>query len=334
MITPATTGEPRSVPQPFALVHQELAELDLLLLHESRSVVDMVSDISRHILAAGGKRIRPALLLMSARAAGRQNEWTLKLAACMELLHTATLMHDDVVDHSNTRRGVITAHERWGSSASVLSGDVMFAKAMRILVDYGDLTVLDAVTSAIIRVCEGEVMELAVHGELRLAVDTYVRIIDAKTASLISVCCRVGGIAGGASPEMIAALTRFGLHLGRAFQIMDDLMDLTAEEAEWGKPIGKDLKEGRITLPLIHTLQQASPADSSRLRQLIASPEIDAADVQEAVRLAQRYGGLAAARDEAETQVRLAKEYLAVLPPSEARAALNAIADYAILRDR
>ncbi|MBI3948693.1 MAG: polyprenyl synthetase family protein [Armatimonadetes bacterium] len=332
MITEKKARE-RAVPLPFQFVREELRQLDELLLRESQSAVGMVSEISRHILSAGGKRLRPALLLTSARAVGYEGAWGLKLAACMELLHTATLVHDDVVDHSDWRRGRVAAHERWGYSASVLSGDVMFARAMRILVDYGDLAVLDAVTSTIIQVCEGEVQELAVDGDLDLAAETYLQIIDAKTASLISVCCRIGGMLGGAAPEVIAALGDFGTRLGRAFQIMDDVMDLTADERRWGKPLAQDLQEGRATLPLIYSLHRADLAGRERLLRLLRQPRMGAEEIGEAIEMLDSYGGLAAARADASEEAGAAAARLSALAPSPARDALRALAHYAVSRD-
>lgn len=323
----------RLVPLPFDLVREELAEIDALLLREGWSEVSMVREISHHILGAGGKRLRPALVLTAARAVGHRSEWAIRLAVCMELLHTATLMHDDVVDHADWRRGRITAHRRWGQSASILTGDVLFAKAMRILVDYGDLAVLDAVTSAIIEVCEGEVLELAINGDPDAAIGTYLQVIEAKTAALLSACCRTGGMLGGAPPEIVSALGAFGHHLGMAFQIMDDLLDLTADADRWGKPIGKDLCEGRITLPFLYTLRRASPADRERLRTLLASPEIASAQVEEALILAERYDGLRSTRHDAEQQVQSAKACLVALSPSVGRDALEAIAEYSLSRD-
>ena len=273
---------------PLDLVRKELARVDTLLLEEGWSSVEMVREISHHILGAGGKRIRPLLLLTAARALGHHDDWTYRLAASVELLHTATLMHDDVVDHSDWRRGRVTAHARWGHSASVLSGDVLFAKAMRILVDYGDLAILDAVTTAIIRVCEGEVMEISVSGDLETAAETYLRIIDAKTAALISVCCRVGAMAAGAPPDVVTALGAYGTHLGMAFQIVDDVLDLSADKDRWGKPLGKDLDEGTLTLPLIYTLHGADAADAERLRALLRSPQCAADAMDEILRLVHR----------------------------------------------
>jgi len=327
-------GEERIAPLPFELVSEELRQVDVLLIQETWSSVDVVRDISHHILGAGGKRLRPALLLTAARAVGHQSEWALRLALAMELLHTATLMHDDVLDHSDMRRGRVTAHQRWGQGASVLTGDAMFARAMRILVDYGSLPVLNVVTSAVIDVCEGEVLEIAVNGDLDWAVRSYLRIIDAKTAALIRACCRIGGMAGGADPEVVDALGGFGTHLGMAFQIADDLLDLVADKERWGRPAGEDLKEGRVTLPIIYTLQRATPEDREALRSLLRAPESALMHLGDVVGMARHYGALDAAHDDAVAHTRAAKERLGILPPSAARDALCALADYAVRRDR
>ncbi|MDH7571893.1 MAG: polyprenyl synthetase family protein, partial [Armatimonadota bacterium] len=194
--------------------------------------------------------------------------------------------------------------------------------------------VLDAVTNSVIRACEGEVLELALNGNLDIAAETYFNVIDAKTAALISVCCRVGALAGRAPSPIIDALASFGTHLGRAFQIMDDLMDLVADSPRWGKPLGADLREGRVTLPMIHTLRCANPTDSARLRALLRTPEITPRHVREAVEINHRYGGLEAARHEALKQACVAKAALSVLAPSPAVEALHAIADYAVVRDQ
>lgn len=332
MNTPA--GEERATPLPFDLVREELHQVDALLLKETWSAVEVVRDISHHILGAGGKRLRPALLLTAARAVGYQGDWALRLALCMELLHTATLMHDDVVDHSDWRRGRVTAHQQWGQSASVLAGDAMFARAMRILVDYGSLPILGAVTSAVIQVCEGEVLEIAINGDLDVAPETYLRIIDAKTAALISVCCRAGGMLGNAPADHADALGAFGFHLGMAFQMVDDLLDFTADRERWGRPAGEDLKEGRITLPVIYTLQRAGPGDRQRLREILNTPSAALESMDEVMRLAHHYGGFDSAREDAAAQTRAARQSLAALPSSIARDALAALAEYTIARDR
>ncbi|NLC59282.1 MAG: polyprenyl synthetase family protein [Armatimonadetes bacterium] len=329
-----TAAGKRVVTLPFDLVREELQQIEALLLSESWSSAETVREISHHILGAGGKRLRPALLLTAARACGHQSAWAVKLGLCVELLHTATLMHDDVVDRSEWRRGRVTAHQRWGLSASVLSGDVMFARAMHLLVSYGDLGVLEAVTSAIIRVCEGEVLEIDVNGDLDVSVETYLEIISAKTAALLAVCCQTGAMVAGASADTEAALWAFGHHLGMAFQIVDDVLDLTAKADEWGRPVGEDLKEGRVTLPIIRTLQRVDATERARLRRLLASGEEAAERVAEVVHLAGRCGGLAAAYEDAREQARLAYEHLSVLPPSEARDALAAMVDYTLTRDR
>ncbi|HPT96624.1 MAG TPA: polyprenyl synthetase family protein [Armatimonadota bacterium] len=327
-------GNERATPLPFDLVREELRQVDELLLQETWSAVSIVRDISHHILGAGGKRLRPALLLTTARAAGYQGDWAIRLALCMELLHTATLMHDDVLDHSDWRRGRVTAHRRWGQSASILTGDAMFARAMRILVDYGSLPILNAVTSAVIRVCEGEVMEIALHGDLDIAPETYLRVIDAKTAALISVCCQTGGMLGQTTPAQVEALSTFGFHLGMAFQMVDDLLDFTAKRERWGRPAGEDLKEGRITLPVIYTLQRATPADRERLRTILNTPSAAVEHMDEVLSLLHRYGGFEAARADAIAHTRAARESLLALPASAARDALAALADFVVARDQ
>ncbi|HEX2998798.1 MAG TPA: polyprenyl synthetase family protein, partial [Armatimonadota bacterium] len=259
---------------------------------------------------------------------------TPRLAASMELLHTATLIHDDVIDQSEWRRGRRTVHTLWGENASVLSGDVLFAKAMRLLVDYGGTAMLQTITEAIIQVCEGEVDEIAINGELDVAVTAYLRVIEAKTASLLAACCRIGALAVDASVDQVDALGNYGRHLGLAFQIMDDLLDLAADPGLWGKPIGKDLQEGRMTLPLIYALRQTEGADHTRLLAILNNPEKTDALVSEVLEIARRYGCLDAVREDAMRHVRLARSFLTQLPPTEARETLDVLADYVLCRDR
>lgn len=318
---------------PAELLGQELKAVEAVLAECCRSEVELISLAAQHILNAGGKRFRPQLALLSARAFEYDGPAATPMAAAVELIHTATLVHDDIVDESDSRRGRATANFFWGNSASVLMGDYLVIKAFTIAADTGDPRLFRLFCDTIGRMCEGEVLQICVRAETDLDVATYLKIIEAKTAVLMSTCCRIGALLGGAALEQTEALTAFGLKVGLAFQIIDDLLDYTGQEELLGKPVGSDLREGKVTLPLIYALQRARPADREELVAALERPAaMEEAEIERVIRLIARYDGFSDAREQAATFVRAALGSLTMIPAGAARDGLACLAEKAVER--
>jgi octaprenyl-diphosphate synthase len=332
----------------LALIEGELAEVEAQILAGLKSNTSLISAISQYVLGSGGKRIRPALLLLSARlcdgieAAGRGvgpsgaagADRRTRLAAVAEYIHAATLIHDDIIDDADTRRGLPSAQARWGPDISVLIGDFLYSRSIQILIDDGDFAVMKTFADATVWMTEGEVFQLQMRRNLDLTYEDYLRIISAKTAALFSAACRAGALVAGAPAERAEAMTEFGLHLGIGFQLVDDALDFVATRERMGKPVGKDLAEGRITYPIIHVLQTGDPADRERIRALAVKARLGPGDLEEIKALVERNGGVAAARGEAGGYLDKARGRLEGFPASPARAALSRLMDYILERDR
>lgn len=316
------------------LVGSELRATEEEISRELDSPVALIQEMGGYIASAGGKRLRPILLLLSARLAGYRGPRSARLGCVVEVLHTATLIHDDVVDHAPLRRGRPSANVQWGDDASVLVGDHLYSKSFAMLVRDNDRTVMETLAHATVSMTEAEVFQLECKRDGSASEADYLRIITQKTASFISACCRIGGILGQADPERIEALTRYGLDVGVAFQISDDALDFVADQARLGKAIGADLREGKRTLPLITALERGSPHDRERIQTLLTRHELDREEVEEVRQLVAKYEGLEYAFERARAYSQAAKEDLAPFPPSGARETLGLIADYVVERDR
>jgi len=240
----------------FSYYGDELRRVEECMERHLRSEVNLIPEIIYHLLGSGGKRFRPLLLLATSALCGYKGERHYSLSAVVEFIHTATLLHDDVIDHAQIRRGKVSANNIWGNAASVLVGDFLYSKSFKLMTEDGNIAVLKLLSTTTNTMSEGEVFQLVKAGDINLTEKEYLFIIEKKTSTLISAACAVGGILGNASDAKIEALTRFGMRLGSAFQITDDTLDYTANEGEFGKAIGKDLEEGKITLPLIRTLKK------------------------------------------------------------------------------
>lgn len=252
-------------------IDQIRADTALVERHLERLVqsnVRLVHQVGAHTLRAGGKRLRPAFLLLSAKATVRDFDLdrALRLGACLEMIHMATLIHDDVIDHAATRRGRPTAATVFGNTASILSGDVLLARAMAILAEDGCLPIIRTVSDAVVEMAEGEALEVETRGEFDLPLAEHLRILRMKTAAFVECCCKVGGLVAGASPEVVDALGRYGHHIGMAFQIVDDLLDWRGDEQKTGKPQATDFREGCATLPLIFLRERLSEDEISFAR--------------------------------------------------------------------
>lgn len=298
---------------------------------------ETLKDSSTHLVKAGGKKLRPALEVLSCQAVGGETEKALKAAASLELIHTFSLIHDDIMDNDDTRRGMPAVHKVWGEPMAILAGDTLFAKAYETIIKTADDNipyerVIDALrveVDACIKICEGQALDMEFEDTFEVTEKDYLRMIYKKTGALIAAATSAGAIIGGASTHQIEALTNYGKSLGIAFQIQDDYIDLTGDESI-GKPVGSDLVEGKKTIMVIHALQKANQEDHDRLIELLTAH--DESIIPEAMEILNKYGAINYARALAYDNVIHAKESLAFLPDSEAKNALMKLADFVFNR--
>jgi octaprenyl-diphosphate synthase len=314
----------RPDPAPGGAIGDPLAGLmqrvDAVIAERLRSDVALVNQIAQYIVNAGGKRIRPRLVLLFANALGHAGDEQYTLAATVEFIHTATLLHDDVVDESSLRRGRRTANAVFGNAASVLVGDFLYSRAFQMMVAVNDMRVLDVLADATNVIAEGEVLQLMNMHDPDLAVDEYLRVIRSKTAKLFEASARLGAIIAKADADVEASCASYGRALGTAFQLVDDLLDYDGETHELGKNVGDDLREGKPTLPLLVAMARGEPAERQLIRHAIEHGEITRmTDVVAAVR---RTGAIDAARDLARAEADAARASLTPLPPSPFKDAL------------
>ena len=312
---------------------EDLARVELEIRQQLSSEVDRIGEIGRYLLLSGGKRIRPILLLLTAKLAGYSGERIFPLSAMIEFMHTATLLHDDVIDHSHLRRGHPTVNSRWGSALSILVGDFLYAKAMALVVDDGDPQILKEITRVTMTMTEGQVMETLRIGDTSLTGAEYRQIIRQKTAALFGACCYIGGVLGGLPAERSEGLRRFGITFGSAFQLVDDALDFTGKEQRLGKPVGSDLREGKVTLPVIITLQHASPEESAIIDRFVRGDDRSPEAFQDIVALVQRYNGIEYALREAERFVEQAELELQRFADGPAYNLLMELTDFIIKRE-
>ena len=297
-----------------------------------RSEVHLIPEVIHYIIGSGGKRFRPLLLLASSSLCGYKGEKRYPLSAVIEFIHTATLLHDDVIDAAETRRGKTSVNNVWGNAASVLVGDFLYSKSFKLMTDHGNLAIIKLLSETTNTMSEGEVFQLVKRGDINITEKEYLSIIEKKTAILISAACATGGILGAAPEPKVEALTRFGMRLGSAFQITDDTLDYVAEEAELGKAIGKDLEEGKMTLPLIRTLKKCTPEERGLIKRVIENRERTGQDMADVMSLIHRYDGINYSLNKAKAYIDEGKGFLESFEASEARDALLAISDYIIER--
>ncbi|MFH0800753.1 MAG: polyprenyl synthetase family protein [Pseudomonadota bacterium] len=314
-------------------VQAELAQVEDVLAAEISSGMETMDSIARYAIKNGGKRIRPTILLLAARVTGADGGDIPRLAAAVEMFHTASLLHDDVVDDAQVRRGQSSAKAKWGNQVSVLVGDLLFCRASKILVEHGDRRLMQAVNEAVVATTEGELLEIEHQNDITLDADTYMRIIRGKTAALFAVAARAGAIAAGVERSFEDALGMFGLAVGEAFQLADDALDYVADEARFGKAAGTDLKEGKLTYPLIVALAKAGAEERQAIRSALIAGHLTRERFREVASIIERHGGISAALDLARQIAGGAKKHLELFKPSIERDALISIADYAVERD-
>ena len=314
-----------------ALTRADMARVDTLIRARLASDVVLINQVAEHIIGGGGKRLRPMLVLLAAEACGYRGRDHVLLAAVVEFIHTATLLHDDVVDESDLRRGRKTANALWGNAASVLVGDFLYSRSFQMMVEADDMRIMRILADTTNRIAEGEVLQLLNIRNPDTDETAYLRVIERKTAVLFSAATRLGGVLGKVAAAEEEALAQFGLELGFAFQIADDVLDYVSDAGTLGKNIGDDLAEGKATLPLIYAIERAPPAQAASLRRAIETGGLDSLDnIVAAIR---DTGAIERARARAQRHADAARDALSVLADSPARDALLVLADYALNRN-
>jgi octaprenyl-diphosphate synthase len=291
-----------------------------------------IPEVTAHLVEAGGKRLRPMLTLAAARLCSYAGDHHVKLAATVEFIHTATLLHDDVVDESTRRRGRPTANLLWDNKSSVLVGDYLFARSFQLMTECGSLRVLDILANASAVIAEGEVLQLTAAQNIATDADTYLRVIRGKTAALFAAACEVGGVVAGAPEEQVTALRDYGDALGIAFQMADDLLDYGGSDAVIGKNTGDDFREGKLTLPVILAIARGDDHERIFWKRVMERRDQHEGDLTHALELMRRHRTLEATRDEARAWAARSREALAVLPDAPLRSVLSDIADYVVAR--
>ncbi|HEU17954.1 MAG TPA: polyprenyl synthetase family protein [Deltaproteobacteria bacterium] len=297
-----------------------------------RSYIELIPEVTDYIINSGGKRLRPLLLMITSDLCGFTGERRYTLAAVMEFLHTASLLHDDVIDHAETRRGRTAANNIWGNPASVLVGDFLYSQAFKLMVEDGHPPIQKLLTSAAITMVEGETAQLIRSRDTDITEDEYLRIIEQKTAILISASCALGALLAKVSKKKVNALRTFGLKLGVAFQVTDDTLDYVATKEEFGKAIGMDLKEGKITLPLIRTLHNCSTDERTLIKETLDRNDLDGNHIRDITSLIEKYDGINYALTKAKGFIDEAKSALKPFDDSFPKDALMTISDYILKR--
>jgi octaprenyl-diphosphate synthase len=326
----AENAEIRSFADVQALAAADMEAVNTLIRQRLASNVVLINQISAHIIGSGGKRLRPMLHLLAARACAYRGNGHVLLAALIEFIHTSTLLHDDVVDESDLRRGRKTANAVWGNAASVLVGDFLYSRSFQMMVELDDMRIMRILADTTNRIAEGEVLQLLNIGNADTTEQAYLDVIERKTAVLFSAATRLGAVLAGLPSEQEEALAQYGLHLGSAFPIADDVLDYVSDADTLGKNIGDDLAEGKPTLPVIHAIANSSPGQAASLRRAIESGGLDSLDnIIAAIRDS---GAIEHARSRAEHYAQAARSTLSALPASPARDALSLLADYSVNR--
>ena len=321
-----------SVDRLIRLAEADMDGVDALILARMQSPVSVIPLLAEHLIAAGGKRLRPLMTVSAARLAGGRGDGALKLAAAVEFIHTATLLHDDVVDSSQLRRGKVAAHLIWGAPSSVLVGDFLFARAFELMVETGSLKALEILARASRVIAEGEVLQLTSAHDLKLSQSTYLEIIGGKTAELFAAAAEAGAVSADATPREAAALREFGRSFGLAFQLADDALDYSGAAETLGKNAGDDFREGKATLPLILAINRSGARQADFWERVIGRKEQTEADFRRAREFIVGAGALDATLDLAADYADAAKQALAVFPRSDWREALEQLADFAVSR--
>jgi octaprenyl-diphosphate synthase len=315
-----------------ALVGADMGAADRLIHARMTSGVALIPDLARHLIDSGGKRLRPLLTLAAARAGGYRGEHHVRLAAAVEFIHTATLLHDDVVDESSLRRGKVSANLMWGNKPSVLVGDFLFSRAFQLMVETGNLAVLDILAGAAAIIAEGEVMQLKSTNDLSVTEAHYLSVVSAKTAALFAAAAESGALLSGQDAAFVSGLRAYGDNLGIAFQLVDDALDYSGRQALMGKTVGDDFREAKMTLPIILAHARSAEGDRPFWKRVIETGNQTEADLDRAITLIEQTGAMQETMNRARRYADAAKAALAVMPDSDIKRALADIADFCVER--
>src|SRR5713101_7458152 len=317
----------------FELLRDDLAAIEREFGRDTVSGVTAITEIGEYLRGGGGKRIRPALLLLSAKLFNYEGRGAVKLGAVVEIIHTATLVHDDIIDEAKTRRGRPAANTQWGNSKCVLAGDWLYMQAFKVALQERNFRILDALIDLTQQMVEGELLQMEKLGKL-ISLDEHFDLIYRKTACLFSVCMRMGAILGGATPEHEDQVARYGRDLGMAFQIVDDVLDLTASESVLGKPVASDLREGKVTMAVIHALERCTPEEREMIETVLEERAFVRVTHREVIGILERYGSLEAATSRALQYATLARNAICSFPDSEFKRALLWAPDFVVAREK
>jgi len=332
VIVPFESPSNASIDALVGLVAADMERVNATILSRTGSEVTMIPEVANHLISSGGKRLRPMLTLAMANLTGYSGDGHIKLAASVEFMHTATLLHDDVVDESELRRGKLSARMLWGNEASVLVGDFLLGQAFRMMVEVGSLEALDILSSAASIIAEGEVMQLAAAKNLETTEDEHFAVIKAKTAALFSAAAEVGPVIAQASRTDRAALRSYGMNLGLAFQLIDDALDYGGSSKELGKNVGDDFREGKVTLPVILAYRRGTKAERTFWKRAIEDNVTDDAGLEKAIGLMTRHGAIADTIGRARHFGEIARDALAPLEATQQKLALIDVIDFCISR--
>ena len=314
------------------LVNDDLRIVNELIIKHMHSPVPLIPQLAGHLVAAGGKRLRPMLTLAAARMCGYRGGRHQALAACVEFIHTATLLHDDVVDESDLRRGLATANAVWGNKASVLVGDFLFSRAFQLMVGDGSLRVLEILSGASAVIAEGEVLQLVTSNDTDTSEQAYLDVIRCKTAALFAAACRIGAVVADRPRVEEEALDSYGLNLGIAFQLIDDMLDYSAKQAELGKTVGDDFREGKVTLPVVLAFRRGDEGERRFWRRCIEKVEQSEEDLSHAIALLERHGALRDTVARARHYGAIARDAMGIFPDGPEKRGLLDVVDFCIER--
>ena len=316
----------------LAMVKDDLAAIEDELERNLNPYLDLISKIARHILFSGGKRLRPLLMVLSARLCGYEGDYDKTFSVIFEYLHAATLLHDDLIDDAAMRRGKPVAHSIWGNSEAILVGDFLLARSLSISAKTGNIKVIRTIAKITENMSKGEIHQLMRKGDLDISQEEYLEVIRRKTAVLFQGACRISAIIADAPNEKEKALSDYGYNLGLAFQMADDLLDYTSDTKVLGKEVGADLKEGKLTLPVIYSLKAADMKDRNMMENIIKNKNFSVNDFETLVELLKKYKGISYTQKLASEHIKKAKEALSIFEPSETKEILVKVADYALNR--
>ena len=317
----------------FSAYKNDLQKVEKYINDNVHSDIKLIPEVAQHLINSGGKRFRPLMLLICARLCGYHGENRFPMATVMEFIHTATLLHDDVIDQASIRRGKTSANQIYGNAISILVGDFLCFKSYTLMTKVGSLNILKLISEMGDIMSEGEVFQLSKCGDINMTEEEYLGIIEKKTAVLISAACAAGAILGDASNEKIDALKQFGRNTGMAFQITDDVLDYMAKGEEFGKSIGKDLEVGKITLPLIFTIKQSTNEEKNKIEEIITRQKSSKRAVQEILRLIKKYKGIDSSLQIASGYISEAKSQLSIFDDYPEKDHLIAVAEYILSRN-